>query len=318
MKGVRNRTRESIVGNILVSGLIYMETTANVGGFPIDFSKSQLSRFGLKTQISGSSYNVAKALRTLGNDVRLLSIIGRDALGEALRNMLERDGIPPDHVLSIEEHTLQSLVLHDGNGTHHSSVDLKGLQDLTIPDDRFTDARKGCSLFALCDMSFSKEMLRKVRKSGIPIAVNLPVVADLNDEHHADFVSISDVLFMSGEGLPCSPEQWVRYVRDRFAPEIVVVSLGSQGVLLWVKRDNFIERIAGVQTREVVSTEGADEALFSCFIHSLVSNGDPYDSLEKALIFTSHKVGEAGRDRGFLDEAGLDELQERVRRDSTI
>ena len=64
--------------NILVSGLVNTETTAAVRGFPIPYYPIDYPFFGVNTAVSGVAYNIAKALKALGDEVRLSSIIGKD------------------------------------------------------------------------------------------------------------------------------------------------------------------------------------------------------------------------------------------------
>ena len=52
---------------ILVSGLINIETTVGVDGFPIDYSPVRYPFFGVRSTVSGVGLNVSKALTTSGN-----------------------------------------------------------------------------------------------------------------------------------------------------------------------------------------------------------------------------------------------------------
>jgi sugar/nucleoside kinase (ribokinase family) len=108
--------------------------------------------------------------------------------------------------------------------------------------------------------------------------------------------------------LPCPPEAWVRQVLARYGVEIAVVGLGAEGALLAVRSDGFLERIPAVRTREVVNTIGAGDALFSAFVHAYHRTGDPYQAIQKALVFASYKIGATGAADGFLDQKGLDDL----------
>jgi ribokinase len=81
-----------------------------------------------------------------------------------------------------------------------------------------------------------------------------------------------------------------------------------QGALLAVRRDNFVERLPAVRIRPIVNTIGAGDAQFSCFVHYYSRTRDPYESLRKAMLFASWKIGATGAAEGFLDEAGLERL----------
>jgi ribokinase len=128
------------------------------------------------------------------------------------------------------------------------------------------------------------------------------------DEYNRAFMAAADILFMSDELLPSPPEAWVRQVVDRYGAEIAVVGLGAEGAILAVRSDGFLERIPAVRTREVVNTIGAGDALFSAFVHVYHRTADPYQAIQKALVFASYKIGATGAADGFLDEKGLDDL----------
>jgi len=128
-------------------------------------------------------------------------------------------------------------------------------------------------------------------------------ISDLDDGYNRDFMQHADILFMSDEWLPCALEEWIGRVWDRYGP--AVIGRGAEGALLAVKDDNFVERIPAVTTRAVVSTIGAGDALFSCFVHAYHRSGDPYTTIKHAMVFASYKVGVAGAADGFLDADGL-------------
>ena len=75
--------------NILVSGLINIETTASVNSFPIEYQAIDYNFFGVNSMPSGVGLNLASALTTLGDKVSLLSICGNDALGSVIKQELK-------------------------------------------------------------------------------------------------------------------------------------------------------------------------------------------------------------------------------------
>jgi sugar/nucleoside kinase (ribokinase family) len=66
------------MARILVAGLINVETTVQIAGFPIEYNPQNFPFFGLHTAVSGVGFNVAAACRALGHQVLLLSLIGSD------------------------------------------------------------------------------------------------------------------------------------------------------------------------------------------------------------------------------------------------
>lgn len=61
---------EGWLARILVSGLINIETTLRIEGFPIPYFPVRYPFFGINSSVSGVGYNVAAALTTLGDEVR--------------------------------------------------------------------------------------------------------------------------------------------------------------------------------------------------------------------------------------------------------
>jgi sugar/nucleoside kinase (ribokinase family) len=305
------------MSRILVSGLINVETTLQVEAFPIPYSPVRYPFFGVNSTVSGVGFNIAKALTTLGDDVRFLSMIGHDPAAALVHENLRSAGISAQYIMQALAHTPQSVILYDHNGDRQINVDLKDIQDRTYPEDLFDEALRQCSLACLCNINFSRPFLVKARRAGKLIATDVHAIASLDDEYNRDFMKAADILFLSDESLPTSPKEWVRTLVNRFGTEIVVVGLGANGTLLSVKRDRFLERIPAVKTRPVKNTIGAGDALFSAFVHFYNKSRDPYDAIERASVFASHKIGEAGAADGFLDEAALNRLHAEVCRNRT-
>jgi sugar/nucleoside kinase (ribokinase family) len=296
------------MGRILVSGLINIETTLQVEDFPIVYEPVRFPFFGIQSSVSGVGYNVAKALRVLGDEVRFLSLIGEDTAGRLVLDSLAVDGISGERVIAALRQTPQSAILYDRTGRRAINTDLKDIQDAAYPSDRFDAAIDGCELAALCNINFSRPFLARTQALGIPIATDVHTIADLDDPYNHDFMTAASILFMSDERLPCAAETWVRRIWDRYGTEVVVVGLGAHGALLGVRRDHFLERLPAVRTRPVVNTIGAGDALFSVFLHCYAASGDPSAALQRAIVFASYKIGETSASQGFLDEAALEEI----------
>jgi ribokinase len=120
------------MSKILVSGLINIETTLSVEGFPIGYTPVRFPFFGVHSSVSGVGYNVAKALTVLGDDVRFLSLIGADAAGVLVRAALSADGISAEHVLGALAQTAQSVILFR-SGRIQGDVSRRRLPDVRWP-----------------------------------------------------------------------------------------------------------------------------------------------------------------------------------------
>jgi ribokinase len=290
---------------ILISGLVNIETTVRVDSFPIPYFPVRYPFFGVRSTVSGVGVNVSAALSTLGNEVRLLSLLGDDAPGRLARETLRGRGLDDRYVLAQAAGTAQSAILYDGEGRRQIHVDLKDIQEQIYPPTLFDDAADGCRLAVLCNINFSRPLLSLARQRGMVVASDVHAVADLDDPYNADFMRAADILFMSHERLPAPPEEWAGAVSARYGNQIVVIGLGAEGALLAVQGDA-PQRVPAVFTRPVVNTIGAGDALFSAFLHVYMQTSDPHLALRKAVVFASYKIGVAGAAEGFLDAAGLD------------
>lgn len=289
---------------ILVSGLANVETTVRVDGFPIPYFPVCYPFFGVRSTVSGVGVNVSTALTTLGHTVRLLSLIGDDAAGRLAREALRSRGVDNRYVLAQAAETAQSAILYDGEGRRQIHVDLKDIQEQIYPAALFHEAAAGCQLAVLGNINFSRPLLALARQRGMVVASDVHAIADLDDPYNADFMRAADILFMSHERLPASPETWAGAVSARYGNRIVVIGLGNKGALLAVQGEA-PRRVPAVATRPVVNTIGAGDALFSAFLHVYTQTGDPYLALRHAVVFASYKIGAAGAAEGFLDGEGL-------------
>lgn len=296
------------MSKILVAGLINVETTLKVESFPIEYSPVRYPFFGVNTTASGVGYNVTKALHALGDDTRLLSLTGQDPAALIVKDALAQADLNSAFVLPNLDRTPQSVIIYDPQGRRMINTDLKDIQETAYPAENFKSALGWCDLAVICNINFARPFLQMAQAAGKPIATDVHAIADLNDAYNRDFMAAATILFQSHEKLPCEPEEWARWVMDRYNPEIVVIGLGGEGALLAVRADKFVGRFPAVQTRPVVSTIGAGDALFSAFVHFYTQNREPYEALRRAITFASWKIGTAGGAEGFLSEAELLQL----------
>ncbi len=296
------------MSNILVSGLINVETTLQVDDFPLPYFPVRYPFFGINGSVSGVGYNIAKALTTLGHQVKLLSLIGEDAPAQVVRQELARSGVNDENVISAMPSTCQAVIIYDETGRRQIHTDLKDIQERPYPSHQFEQALTGSDLAVLANINFSRPFLAKVQQAGIPIATDVHAIADLDDEYNQDFMAAADILFMSHERLQEPPEVWLQRVQARFGTAVIVIGLGQDGALLAVKDAGLRRHIPAVFTRPVVNTIGAGDALFSSFLHGYLETADPVFALKQAVVFASYKIGAVGAADGFLTANKLHKL----------
>jgi acarbose 7IV-phosphotransferase len=299
------------MNNIIVCGLTNIETTIKVDRFPIEYSPIEYKFFGVNSSISGVGYNIVKALKTLNNVPIFFSIIGNDIYKDIILNDLRKDGINTDYVLPLLDQTVQSGILYDGNN-RKINLDLKNIQETEYPIDMLKNVIDQADIGIICNINFSRGFLKVLKDNGKIIATDVHVLNDINDNYNNDYIRYSDILFLSNEKIIGNEKDMIIQLSQKYNHEIIVVTMGANGLLIYVREKREIKHFDAIKTREVVNTIGAGDSLFSCFIHYYCDTKDPYYSIKLAALFASYKIGENGGAKGFLTEEELIKLNNRI------
>jgi len=301
------------MNQILVSGLINIETTLRIDQFPLNYFPVTYPFFGVQSTISGVGFNVAKALKTLGNQVNFLSIIGSDFYQSIIKDELNNIGLDHKFILPMLSQTPQSVIIYEKSGRRQIHTDLKDIQDHQYPMEQFNQAMQGCDLCVICNINFNRHLLRTAKDHNKIIATDVHAISDPEHSYDRDFMSAADILFLSHENLNNSPQNFIKALWNRYQNKIIVVGMGDQGAMLGIKDSQSILRIPAIQTRPIVNTIGAGDALFSAFINAYIQFADPILALQQAVLFASYKIGEKGAAEGFIDTSTLSGLLEQYR-----
>lgn len=296
------------MSKIVIAGLVNVETTVKIDSFPIEYSPIYYPFFGVQSQASGVGLNIGKALTTLGDEVKLLSMIGNDSSGIIVKNTLNECDIDTSYIVQNLSATPQTVVLYDNDGKRQIYCDLKEIQDCSYDEETFRKSIEDASIVCLCNINFSRNLLKIAKDNNKIIATDVQVLGDIDDSYNADYMRYANILFLSNENIKGPVEDFVKGISETYNNDVIVVGLGSEGALLYVKKDNFMSRFKAVKTREVVNTIGAGDSLFSAFIHYYSKNSDPYEAIRKAIVFASYKIGVASAADGFVTEDELEKI----------
>ena len=269
------------MANILVSGLINTETTVRVRQFPVNYYPIDYPFFGVNTAVSGVAYNISKALKTLGDDVTLLTMTGRDFPAEYIQSQLCTAGIGTDWVKPRLKET-----------------------PYDFPEDICRDA----DVVAACNINFNRPLLHQAKTLGKTVATDVHVLSDIHDEFNREFMSCADILFLSDEGIRGDYRDFLRALGDTYGNRIIVLGRGAEGAAMYLREENRIFALPAVQVGEIVNTVGAGDALFSGFLHHFARGYRPLDALARAQVFASAKIRVSGAANGFPAEKEMESL----------
>ncbi len=299
------------MSEILVCGLTNVETTVKVDSFPVEYCPIDYNFFGIDSHPAGVGLNLSLALKTLSDEVRLLSMVGDDSAGAVVKDTLCRHNISLNYITKCD-YTAQSVVLYDKDGKRRIFCDLKDFQDKSYDETLFLSAAKDCDALCLCNINFSRNLLKLAKAMGKTIACDVHTLSDIYDDYNRDFLECADVLFLSNENIKGREEQFLRELKSEYQAKIIVIGMGSSGAVMYVRDDDSTHLVNAVKTREVINTVGAGDALFSAFVHFYTKGVDAVKALKLATIFASYKIGESGAAKGFLTEPELMNLSNKL------
>ena len=286
--------------NILVSGLLNIETTSAVRGFPIAYYPIDYPFFGVNTAVSGVAFNLSKAWVTLGDNVRLNSMTGDDFAASYIRAELRDLGVDTEYVQPKLRQTPQSVVLFDPDGKRQIYCDLKDIQETACDFDR--SLLDGIDLVAACNINFNRPLLRLAKAAGKTIATDVHVLSNIHDEYNRDFLEAADIVFLSDEAVGDDYRGFIKALAEAYPCRIIVMGRGAKGAAMYVRDRGDILEMPAVSVGTVVNTVGAGDALFSSFLHFYAKGLCPEDALRRAQVFAAHKITVSGASKGFVSE----------------
>lgn len=291
------------MANILISGLVNVETTLKVRQFPIEYYPIDYPFFGVNSAVSGVGFNLASALHTLGDTVRLAGMLGKDFQAAYIRDTFAGRGLPAADLLPLLEQTPSSVILYEDGGRRQVWCDLKDIQEKPYP---FTpQLLLEADLVAACNINFNRPLLGLAKAAGKPIATDVHVLSNIYDDYNRDFLQAADILFLSDEAIGPDYEPFLRSIADTYSTKTIVLGRGSRGAALL--ENGVLIALPAVQVGPIVNTVGAGDALFSAFLHYYCKGLSSLEALKRAQLFASAKITANGGSAGFVEEAKIEE-----------
>ncbi|WP_371782095.1 carbohydrate kinase family protein [Streptosporangium subroseum] len=274
---------------IVVVGAASFYMSVGIEEFPVRYVSTSSPRW-LASGVSGAAGHIARILKALGDDVSLCTVVGRDLIGAGITAEFDREGLlGPGVIEGSESSAGVTLVTPDGRrmGFPH----LTPVNQVRYPLELFESMACSADLLVLTNAKFVRDLVGPAALLGIPIAVDVHLMADLTDEYNHPWLEAAQIVFCSHERLPDPPELWVSKMFDHYPRcQLVGVGLGGQGAILGT-RDGLLIRAEAITPQGVVNTSGAGDALFATFLHVWSSTSDPIRALHAAVVHAGWKIG---------------------------
>ena len=300
------------MAEILVSGLLNVETSAKVRGFPINYYPIDYAFFGVNTAPGGVGFNLASALKRLGSGITLCGLLADDFGGRYVLSELEARGISADAVERTLSETPSSVVLYDESGRRQVYCDLKDIQERAYEFD--PSLINKADIVAATNINFSRPLLKLAKAAGKKLATDVHVLSDIGDGYNREFVEVADILFLSHEGIWGDRRAFISALEARYNNEIIVLGMGAEGALMYLRSENRFIEMPAFRADAAVNTVGAGDALFAAFLNYYGKGFSPEDALERAQMFAAMKIRVSGAARGFSTEAEIEEALKNAKR----
>lgn len=296
------------MSRFMVAGFVQLETIVKVDALPIPYFQFQSIPDMINTNIGGCGYNESMALKWLGNDVDFMSMIGKDLKDSDLfkKLMLNDEQLSFEYVLPRLDAMPSSVILYN-NGKKQIFEDVKDIRTVPYDYDLFERQIQDKDMVLISSCNFCRPVIELAKKYNKPLAVNVRSMRKERMVQKEDFLKAADILYISDDELDKDPYECINECREKYNQRIIIIGIGSKGVILYTREDNSILEYKPVKTNEIVNTVGAGNAMFSAFLHYYVKTGDAKESIKNALLFASYKIGFIGTSNGFMTEEQIEQ-----------
>lgn len=277
---------ESIFGKILV-------------GSKVDIDK-------LSYEVGGGGVNSAISFVRHGHEAALLANIGRDAAGDAILNVLDREGVDTGQIKYVERHaTGASVILLDSRGGERTILTYRGASarfDNFNPEVLTEIQPEWIYITTLRgDLETLEKFLEKAHALGIKVMFN-PGIKELeNSQKVLSLLKYINVLLVNKQEaamlVPGGSLEELLYHLKNYT-DIVIITDGRMGGIATNGDETY--RFGIYEDAKVKDATGAGDAFGSGFLAAFLDG----KSLKQSLVFASANstavVSKIGANRGIL------------------
>ncbi len=295
------------MSKFLVAGVTQIETIVRVDKIPVVYSPITSANDSIFTAMGGDAYNESLALKWLGDDVTFMSIVGRNQDLSLINPHDRKITLSTQYIIPQMEATPTEVVLYDKDRKQQIFEDIKDLRENVYDMSMVAPIAEACDMMVLANANFCRPFAKEAAARKKPIAVNIRNYNREKEKYNTDFLEPAKVLYFSDDHLGEDPYEFIDRMAGTYGTDIIILGQGQEGLILYDKAQNLRVHYKTVKTNEVVNTIGAGNALFACFLHYYMENGDSVNAIKNALLFASYKIGYMGTSNGFMTTDQLEQ-----------
>ncbi|WP_427886586.1 carbohydrate kinase family protein [Kribbella sp. GL6] len=292
--------------DVLVIGGVGIDTIVRVPSLPLA-DVDTVPGEPIETYLAHTGHGVALGCHLLGLNAGLVDVIGDDPEGARIRRTYAELGIPLRVVLHPSG-TRRSVNLVAPDGRRLSMYDARHPAGLRVDPDLWRPLIRRAEHVHVSIMDFARDAL------GDAIAADRSISTDLHDwdgrnDHHKDFATASDIVFVSKAALPDDGVEWI-LANGR--ADVVVAMAGADGSYLHLRGEKVRHFPAiDLPDRPVVDTNGAGDAYVAAFLALYLDGASWHEAAQAATLAASWACTSAGTHTNLIT---AEELAVRTRK----
>ena len=265
-------------------------------------------------KIGGAPLNVALRLKSFGNDVNIISSVGKDDLGNKLINFLNENNL--DSIFIQTDDLLQTgkvSVTLDSNGSASYEINQPVAWDNIQLNNQIIEyvAKSDVFVFGslVCRNLVSKQTLFELLKVANfkVFDVNLrepfytfELLTELMQK--ADFIKFNDEeLELISEELNSgysTIEENMSFISEKFNASHICVTRGSKGAVLLINKSFYFNEGYIIKVKDTV---GAGDSFLASLLHKIINNFNPQEAINYACAVGSLVASSEGANPKLLE-----------------
>ena len=290
------KSRVLVVGDVMLDQFMWGSVKRISPEAPVP-----VVEFQNETYMPGGAANVARNLTALGAAVNLYGLVGMDEGAKRLKKLLKEDGVDGKGLVSAGDRMTtrktrviahQQQMLRVDRETNEPMSPRTARRMLSSVEKQLDDA---CAVI-VCDYSkgaVTQELLDGLREQCQSAGVWLSF--DPKPAHNLNLAGMSlitpnrsELFALAGlpdEGTSASLNAAVKGVQDKCDPDIMLVTLSEQGMLLCPRGER--PTLIPTMAQEIYDVSGAGDTVIASFTLAIAAGATPAE----AAVFSNHAAG---------------------------